>query len=122
MRQSADIAWDTYRPWCSCHVVFIELTDTHWNCTSQDVVRICDSKIAAHTTFVQDTRDAAALLEPLSSAAAVVCTTGVPAFGISGQQGTQERAPVGGPQERAPVGVNQIVLGHVYTCVYCILL
>ncbi|CAK9105069.1 Acetate kinase (Acetokinase) [Durusdinium trenchii] len=35
--------------------------------------------------FEADTRDAAALLEPLSSAAAVVCTTGVPAFGISGQ-------------------------------------
>ncbi|CAE7550244.1 TIC62 [Symbiodinium natans] len=37
------------------------------------------------TLFEADSRDALALQEPLSTANAVVCTTGVPAFGIAGQ-------------------------------------
>lgn len=37
------------------------------------------------TLFEADTRDASALDAPLRDASAVVCTTGVPAFGISGQ-------------------------------------
>eukprot|EP00434_Breviolum_minutum_P036535 symbB.v1.2.032375.t1/scaffold3884.1/size52087/3 len=43
------------------------------------------SDLPGLSLFEADTRDASALEHPLRDASAVVCTTGVPAFGISGQ-------------------------------------
>ena len=47
------------------------------------------SELSKLTLFEADTRDSLALEAALRNASAVVCTTGVPAFGISGQQGPE---------------------------------